>query len=1189
MSNIIITTDVHVLKTGLGYINNAKEVRYNSTIDTCVIDEALIVNAGKTLNDFFLTAYKTDVVNFLETNNKSGSKEQKIRPLTIGTMNRLASHAGINDDTGSKLRLVERFIDDGFAMNGERVELFYRFESNDSYITPALIDFEAIQHQLGLSDAGFITLLLESLFSDLTPRQIKKKKGKLDLPYEKQDFLDSPFVTLLRALVLRANVGSTTDDYYKIDTGLIDLFDSHYFHGDTSLYQMFVYRLRVSFSLAIQYFIKQNAIFTPYSKATAVMGRTNYSLIFPETDEISIQIGGVAEAFTGGTAAEQKRLLRGLRCSTDMNSMQDLPENLCADYAQCAMRMNEELGYEEAVTEHPRKPLKSALEHLERIDSYRNQSNFKSFNLGSMSKHASKRILEGDLSRTSPTLKRYQGKLPEQLLNELRLYTEPHANAQNMQYLNHFIDYIIAYNSSEIEQLTSVEQLEVYHFYHPLQTDRFSFKSFLNDHPKLTTQNSKKTTWTQVRLALNHVFNSKKRQGSTKALPMQVAQEIFKDANGKRTTTSRRSMSSDFYDLCLEVLTENNYRFVEDNFPSHTVTLFNHMTGKNEKVFMPNSAHILHLLMILPARTHQGRWVDEGLLDEKIWDLDLQKYVLNTAVTANFIYPDGQTHNDKFGQTAFVQSELAEGSEELSLYFNTNKTKGYTLQQKGFTGYSVPWVADSGIENVDAVFGIIKKQKAFNDKFSPKHLIPVRTVDEYAGKYSPSIFEKLPRFIPLFRDVSSPKVSVVNPEMGTIFLPPTHAMIRNVFLAVLKEAEARYKQKNPHHANSKLAFSEDKTALFDLHSLRVYGITDLLNAGLDKEIVKLLVGHNTSIMTLYYRKIGEREYKKALLEAQRKSGIAIANEKNALESGVDNIIWIDNATLDEELGLFEPDFSKGGHPRFMKGGVCMNFDCQDGGVIIKVGQNGVDNASLTSVRGGAFRCGNCRYWRSNPRFIDEQIYYFNECATEIKALTDERFQIYEQINDAYDTHEDPELVIARLNDKADQKTELLCHRVTELRRRQKMLQASLDQLEIENTTMPVVINSQTNNVEPSYESISMLDAAMELSMQAVMLGLDPSESEIHVNNLDQFLNKIFNEALVSNPLLYIPSAEVKRAAVLFSAVRTKELLGEQVTDEEFADPRLLFKEPEKAGKLIEGLKKLDSSFTNEMVGIEHEN
>ncbi|TKF35089.1 hypothetical protein FCV50_04170 [Vibrio kanaloae] len=1189
MNNVIITTDVHTLKTGQGYINTDKEVRYNPTIDTCVIDEALIVDAGKTLNDFFLTAYKTDVVNFLEANNESGIKEHKIRPLTIGTMNRLASDAGINDDTESKHRLIGRLIDDGFVMNGEKVELYYRFAPTDAYIPPALIDFQAMQHQLGLTDVGFITLLLESLFSDLVPRQIKKKKGKLDLPYEKQEFLDSAFVTLLRALVLRANVGTKTDDYYKIDTGFIDLFDSHYFHGDTNSYQMFVYRLKVSFSLAIQCFIKRNAIFTPYSKATAVMGRTNYSLIFPETDEIAIQIGGVAETFTGGTAAEQKRLLRGLRCSTDMNSMKDLPENLCFDYAQCAMRMNEELGYEEAVTEHPRKPLKLALEHLERIDSYRNQSNFKSFNLGAMSKTANKRIIEGDLARTSPTLKRYRGQLPDQFLNELTLYTELHANSQNMQYLNHFIDYVIAYNSREIEQLTSVEQLEVHHFYHPLHTDRFSFMRYLNNHPNLTTPNSKKTAWSQVRLALNHVFNMKKRQGSTKALPMQASQEIFKDADGKRATTSRRSMPSDLYDLCLEVLTENNYFFVEDNFPSLTVTLFNHMTGKNEKVFMPNVAHILHLLMILPARTHQGRWIDEGLLDEKIWDLDLQKYVINTAATANFTYPDGQTHNEKFGQTAFVQSEQAEGSEELSLYFNTNKTKGYTLQQKGYTGYSVPWVADSGIENVDAVFGIIKKQKTFNDKFSPKHLLPVRTVDEHAGKYSPSIFEKLPRFIPLFRDVSSPKVSVVSPEMGTIFLPPTHAMIRKVFLAVLKEAEARYKQKNPHHANSKIAFGEDGIALFDLHSLRVYGITDLLNAGLDKEIVKLLVGHNTSIMTLYYRKIGEREYKKALLEAQRKSGIAITNEKDALELGVDKIIWIGNATLDEDFSLFKPDFSKGGHPRFMKGGVCMNFDCQDGGVIIKAGQNGTDTASLTSVRGGALRCGNCRYWRSSPRFIAEQIYYLNECATEVKALTDERFKIYDQINDAYDTHEDPEFIIARLNDKADQKTELLCHRVTELRRRQKMLQASLDQMEIENAILPVVMNSQTHCVEPSYESISMLDAAMELSMQAVMLGLDPSESEIHVSNLDQFLNKIFNEASVSNPLLYIPSAEVKRAAVLFSAVRTKELLGEQITDEVFADPRLLFEDPEKAEKLIEGLKNLDSSFTNEMAGIEHEN
>ncbi|EGR3000161.1 hypothetical protein DC904_03580 [Vibrio parahaemolyticus] len=1190
MSHISITTDMEVLQTALGYINNDKEVRYNPTIDTCVIDMTLIGNVGKTLNDFFRTMYKKEVVDFLQINNERGNLEQKIRPLTIGAINRLASISGIDKgDIQSKCKLIENVIDDGFVLNGEKIQLHYRFVATDPYIVPALIDFEAMQHKLQFSDLEFITLLLESLFSDVTPRQIKKTKGKLKLPYDKQSFLESPFVSLLGALVLNANAGTKADNYYEIGTGFIDLFESHYFHGDTNLYQMFVYRLRASFSLAIQYFIKQNAIFTPYSKATAVMGRTNYPFIFPDTDEIAIQISSTKGASSPQAQAEQMRLLRGLRCSTNMNAMQDLPEMLCFDYVKCTLQMNDKLGYEESVTEHPRKALKQVIQHLERTDSYRNQPNFKPFNLGALNKSATKRILEGDLSRTSTTLNRYQNQLPEELLNELRLYSKTQGNAQKMQYLNHFIDFIIEYNSKESEQLTSVEQMEVYHFYHPLHSEEFSFWRYLENHSNFGSPQSKKTVWSQVRLALTHIFNAKKRQGSTKAVPMPPSQDIYKDAAGKRTTTSRRSMPSDLYDICLEVLTESDYEFVRDRFPSFTVTLYNYMTATNETVFMPNAARILHILMILPARTHQGRWLDEGLLDEKIWDLDRQKYVINTASTANFVYPDGKTHNEKFGKTAFIQSEQQEGVDELSLYFNTNKTKGYTLQKKGHTGYSVPWVVDSGIENVDAVLDIIKKQKAFNDKYSPKHLIPVRTVDEDAGKYSQAVFEQLPRFIPLFRDVSSPKASIITPDMGTIYLPPTHAIVRKVFIEVLKEAEVRYKRKNPHHAKSKIAFAEDGTPLFDLHSLRVYGITELLNSGLDKDIVKLLVGHNTSIMTMYYRKIGEKEYKKALLEAQRKSGISIANEKDALESGINNINWIDNAALVEDFSLFPPDFSKGGHPRFMKGGVCMNFDCQDGGVIVKAGQNGTDIPSLTSVKGGAFRCGNCRYWRSSPRFIAEQIYYLNECATEVKVLTDERFKIYEQINDAYDNLEDPEFVIARLNDKADQRTELLCHRVTELRRRQKMLQASLEQMEIENSTMPVLMNDQKYCVEPTYESLNMLDAAMELSMQAAMLGLDPSESEVHVNNLDQFLNKIFNEASVSNPLLYIPSNEVKRAAVLFAAVRTKELLGEDITDEAFADPRLLFEDPTKASKLIEGLKRLDKSFSTSAAGIEYEN
>jgi len=110
---------------------------------------------------------------------------------------------------------------------------------------------------------------------------------------------------------------------------------------------------------------------------------------------------------------------------------------------------------------------------------------------------------------------------------------------------------------------------------------------------------------------------------------------------------------------------------------------------------------------------------------------------------------------------------------------------------------------------------------------------------------------------------------------------------------------------------------------------------------------------------------------------------------------------------------------------------------------------------------------------------------------------------------------------------------------------------------------------------------------MEMSMQAIMLGLDASESNVHVDKLDKFLNKVFNEASVSNPLLYIPSEEVKRAAVVFATVHTKEILGDTITDEEFADPRLLFEDSKTASDLIEGLKRLDSSLNTAGTELEY--
>lgn len=1197
MSNITITNDMDTLRTGSGYLSTSKEVKYNPTTNTCVIDESLISNVGETLDEFFLGNLKKEVKS-LKQSLASGEISAvqyhlKVRPFTDTNLKELSLRWNIDiGDEEKEEKLVNSIIEDGFNINAKPVDLTYIYSSNIS-LPPTFIDFKAMQDNLALSDVDFVTLLLKSIFCEFTPQSIKKVNGKLHLPYKKEDFLASAFMELLSAIVFKINIESKKDVYYSIDSGLINLFDSHYFHGDTDNYQMFIYQVRTCFRLAIEFYINRNAIFTPFSKATVVMGRITL-IDFPKgNNELLTQIKSVIDSKEDpGRTQALKRLSRGLCCSTNIEKIQELPESLCVDYINAALEYNEKIGYAETITEHPQIAIRHLITSLERTDLYRNQTDFKTFNLGALKKASMKRIIEGELARNNTSLARYKHKLSDQLLDEFRTYTLMQANSQNMQYFNHFIDFVIAYNSQSKEQITSIDLLKLEHFYHARYSDDFSFYNYLANLESRSALSSKRVIWSQVRKALNHMFIAKTRGGSSKTVPMPLAQEIYRNVGSRRTITSRRSLPTELYSICLEVVTENNYQFIKDNSPSRTVSLFNYLTDKHEKVFVPNDAHILHLLLVIPCRSHQARWIDEGLLDDFIWDFDRQAYVANTAFTANFRYLDGKTHTQKFGKTAFIQSINPNGNDGMLLYFNTNKTKGYTLQKNGHTGYSIPWVLDTGIPNVDAVVEIIKKQKEFNDKFSPKQLMPVRTVDEDAGKYSPVMFDMLPKFIPLFRDITWPKSSVISPELGTIYLPPRSSRIRGLYHDVLKEAEVRYKKKYPQHESLPIAFAEDGTCLYDLHGLRVYGITELLNSGLDKEIVKLLVGHATSIMTLYYRQIGEREYKKALLEAQHKTGASLLNEQDALKYGLDKIEWINNSSLVDEFKSYAPDFSKegeGGLPKFSKGGICMSFNCEEGGVIVKVNDNGTNKNLITSVRGGAFRCGNCRYWRSNHRFIDEQIYYVNECAMEVKALYDERHEIYEKINKAYDNHDDPELIVARYNSKADATTELLCHRITEFRRRQNMLAACFETVKLEYTQMLVPIGNQKENLSPvRYESLGMLDASMELSMQAVMLGLDSSESKVHVNKLDQFLNKLFSEAAVKNPLLYIPSDEVKRSAVLFAAFRAKELLGDVITDEEFDDPRLLFGDMKKVAKLIEGLKALDISFKNSVTGIENE-
>ena len=107
------------------------------------------------------------------------------------------------------------------------------------------------------------------------------------MPYKKKDFLSSPFMRLLGKSVFSVNVSSSVDKYYKTNAGLNNLFDTHYFHNETNQYQAFIYHIKQVFMCAIQFFIKRNAVFTPFSTATKVMGTKDIFQMFDDKDQLS--------------------------------------------------------------------------------------------------------------------------------------------------------------------------------------------------------------------------------------------------------------------------------------------------------------------------------------------------------------------------------------------------------------------------------------------------------------------------------------------------------------------------------------------------------------------------------------------------------------------------------------------------------------------------------------------------------------------------------------------------------------------------------------------------------------------------------------------------------------------------------------------------------------------------------------
>jgi hypothetical protein len=895
---------------------------------------------------------------------------------------------------------------------------------------------------------------------------------------------------------------------------------------------------------------------------------------------------------------EVRLMFRGLLLSTNIKEIADLPYELPPKVSSSYREFYTSKGY--LTGGFPHHEWKSFLTHVETSEWLEKNEN-KRFDRSYLNKTSQNKIKMHGEQRQSAQYAQLQGLAGDSLRQTLVNYSIDKSGS-TVTCLNKFADWIVSESSNiYLESMSEIKHKMIFSNGEVEIPTSKTFYEYIDKLPLTVGKNRREEVGTEISIttkrdnwavvkAFSYWWSKKESLNTGEDIldPFSIANTPF-GSNKRRAITSRESMPSLLHELCVEVLTEDNFKIYRNDLDSTQSRLYNFSTRKwDTDTWNTTVPRCLHLLLLLPVRGMQARWLDEGLLDDMIWDFDKASYVKNEHPLANFKYPKLKTHKKLFARTAVISSEDSNGYEGLNLYINTNKTASRkALIEGGQLGYKLPWPYNSGVSTIDDVWNILKEQKAFNNMYSPPVVTPCNQRDENNEIFQ-SLGVQLPYYTPLFRRYEE-SVSKSSPETRRgLLLPITQSSLSVLFKKVLKEAEIRYKAKFPQFKNSLIAFDADGKPRHDIHSLRVYGITDLLDKGIPLDVVQMIVGHATSIMTLYYRKKDRLKFLKTIKKVKKDGGAALLHEKELLESG--------DFDEDELIALFDlvgewssgdskskenprPDFTQGGRENLINGGVCKSFDCDDGGINVKYTKNGI-LVTVSTVEGGPYQCGNCRYFRTGPRFLDEQIYYYNKIGIEIKDLTDKRMGYLKKANEAYDNPEvnSSHIVAERYTRKADHLSKILAFRITESRRRELLIDKSKEAIREKNKDTELVNIQDDDMLEANFftEELNMMDACMETSIQAAMLGLDEGEDAC-LNKLDMFLIKIANISKEDNPFLMIPDESTKRLAVLYKLYDSMEMMGLTVSDEEFNSPSMLM---DRLGK------KEFSNLTNNLLSAE---
>jgi hypothetical protein len=462
------------------------------------------------------------------------------------------------------------------------------------------------------------------------------------------------------------------------------------------------------------------------------------------------------------------------------------------------------------------------------------------------------------------------------------------------------------------------------------------------------------------------------------ANPVVMRFDTFKIAVA-RGKTPRRPMGRDLMTYLRELNSRDDFALSRGYRP-HQRRLLDPGTGRYEDRWFPAYAVLVDLLLQLPLRGFQARFLDSGEGDEFVVvpvenGIDIRRNPLSSAVAGR-------------REGVFYTFEGKGGQAALGIHVNTNKTAVDRA-----SGYEIPWCSTELRANLSMMI----RWQVENNPVAKA--IPCMERHDFEQAQNQEMIEAVKTTFALFRDPDDPTGWPVNRDKlfdyWSLLLAAAEdelaAQGRQVSLTVEREMTKGPKKKPV----------VKRLAAYDIHTLRVSGISALIEAGLPPDMVQDVAGHATVVMTLYYNKIKASRLNRALGEALDDLSVNLDGIDGLAEADYERLSeFLLNSRAPEDAAgrqLLTERMGRGdGSVEVTVHGICPGGECATGGEFANqaVGYMAVPRP---------LACSLCRYRLTGPMFLTGLVLNANRLmhelrrkGVEIAALNEEREALEDQ-------------------------------------------------------------------------------------------------------------------------------------------------------------------------------------------------